>query len=57
MALIVNSIERVQKFANHGELVQAIMDVQTVMAEVCNFVGNYASRTTTGTPPISRILP
>jgi hypothetical protein len=55
MALIVHSIERVQKFANHRELVQVVMDVQTLMEEVCNFVGNYLSRTAMRTPSISRI--
>jgi hypothetical protein len=55
MALIVGSVERVEKFANHRELEQVIMDVQMLMEEVCNFVGNYASRTATRTPPCSQI--
>jgi hypothetical protein len=55
MALIVNSVEHVQKFASHRELVQVIMDVQTLMEEVCNFVSNYASRTAIRMPPLSGI--
>jgi hypothetical protein len=55
MALIVESVERVQKFAHHRELVQVIIDVQTLMEEVCDFVGNYTSRNAMSAPPISRI--
>jgi hypothetical protein len=55
MALIINSVERVQKFASHRELVQVITDVQTLMEEECNLVGKYASRTVLRAPPIYRI--
>jgi hypothetical protein len=55
MTLIVSSVERVQEFANHRELVQVIMDVQSLMEEVCNFVGNYVSRAAMRTSPMSQI--
>jgi predicted PurR-regulated permease PerM len=43
MALVNEPVEQVKNFATHHELVQVIKDVQGLMEDTCNFVGEYVS--------------